>query len=101
MSVPSQIIMVGTRIKVRNGKATKTNPIGRAPFAVWATGKTWESVECSDGEEFIITNGPRRGGKPVYRHPEVSSKFVALQRADGAVVETYYTSVRFDAEVVL
>ena len=36
MSVPSQIIMVGTRIKVRNGKATKTNPIGRAPFAVWA-----------------------------------------------------------------
>ena len=100
MSVKTDNITVGARIRVKNGKATKTDPVGRAPFAVWATGKTWEAAECSDGEEFIIAAGPRRGGKPIYRHPEVSSKFVALQRvSDGAKLETYFTSVRYDAEV--
>jgi len=98
VALSPQDIAVGTRIWVRNGKATKTTPLGRPPFAVWPLGKTWEARDCVDGEEFLITSGPRRGGKPIYQHPEVSGKFVALQRvSDGALLETYYVSVRFDA----
>ena len=112
MTVKPEEVLVGTLIRVKQGKASRDFLAGRSstlgggsrpPFGVWPVGRMWEhdGSFCSDGESFEVLPGPRRGRKPVYSYPEVSGKFVSLKRlSDGAVVETHFVNVRFDAEVV-
>ena len=108
MSVRSESVIPGARIRVKNGKpvldllaGTAGPGHGRAPFSVWPLGgQMMDSQYVHDGEEFEIILAPRRK-KAVYSHFEVSSKFVALRRLrDSALMEVFYVHVRFDADLV-
>jgi hypothetical protein len=102
--VRKEEVTVGARIRVKNGEAVRallngTAPTGtgRAPFSVWPPGEQMHGQPAVDGEEFEVVLAPRRK-KPIYSHHEVSAQFVSVKRvSDGALLETFYVSVRFDA----
>lgn len=99
MSVKIEYIKPGTVCKVKHSPSSVGNPdcvhitANRSAFEAWVPDSRLTSTMVKDGTEFKITSNPYK----------TNSSYVKLVEImiDYRVYETYYTSVRYDSEMIL